>query len=633
MDLGIPSREALGALIAQHSKSMCICSVGDVNESRRLGEPSSRCVRVINVVCPTEELFTIQDVFGVAPEALTPAKPQAEGSTSSNLSMAQLVCLPDGSFQSTDVTTCLDTVTTVLRRARMAILLFLLPVVDLLGTGKKTSWVSDLRTVILNSWIQCQLGLLPNIKTSLQKPYVIFTSQEGFTDKSPIFVARVRRSLQNQLGLTVFNHELWHWTKESKILPLTEHRHRDLLLEILKDSADRQLPGCEWMELEKMLLKKKCSRTEKETYQEVVDSARRKRANLQTVFDHVQQVGLLLYFPPGDSLVEEGKGTKSASKHAGYGSLTWPINSDSGLSQGSKCHHHSLPSVLSILHPSTFASNVNMLSDLCYSLDMELNNSLIPVARRHGLLPKRRILEELHKFPAGFSYAVHWSGILIDPAWCLCHDIGSTGASISSQGPEDTELQYLFPAALESNKLPPLRNHTTVCPLAYRQHGVMQVDIPSIVFYLLIGHLMKDFSTVLSCGKHGFRFLVDPSHLADVQYKGYYVQIAVHVPDQKFDSSITAQVCKSVKARITTCLKHVVETCRSYQGLCLEPSILLSDDINSYSNVHVDFIDFLDSFPSSNSNTYVSVGGLDVKLPDDVLHWYGRPDQVCSLMM
>ena len=619
MNIIIISIYVLGPLIYR------VCSVGDVNESRCLSESLSRCAKIVNVICPTEEISKIPNVFGVAPEALAPAKvkPQEEGSTLSNLSMVQLVCLPEGGFQCTDVTTCLDTVITVLRRARVAILLFLLPIIDLLG--KKASWVSDLRRVILNSGIRCQLSLSPNVETSLQRLHVIFTNQGEFTDKSSNFVTKIRASLRDQLGLTIFNHELWHWTKESKILPLTESQQCGLL-EVLNDSAVRQLPCCEWMELENVLLKKKCSRTEKENYQEVVEFARRKCAKLQTVFGHMQQIGLLLYFPPGDGLVEEAKETKSASKHAGHELVAWSTNSgDSGFSQGFQRHH----SLSSILHPSTFSSSVNVLSDLCCSLDMELNNCLIPVARLHGLLPKRPILEELHKFPNGFSHAVHWSGILIDPAY----HTGTIALLDSSQNTKDTELQhlYLFPAALQSKELPPLHNYTTICPLAYRQPGVMQVDIPLIVFYLLIGHLMKYFSKVLSCGKHGFRFLVDRSHLLDVEYKGYYVRIAVHVPNQKSDPSITAQICKSVKVRVTTCLKYVVETARSYKGLSLEPSVLLSDDINS-PGVHVDFVDFPDSDPSSTSKTFVSVGGLDVKLPDDILYWYGRPDQVCSLI-
>ena len=608
-----------------------------MNESSGLAESLfSRCAKVVNIVCPNETIKTIPEAFGIVPEALSSSNPRIEGTSSSNLSMVQLVCLPGRNFECTDVTRCLDTVTLVLRRAREAMLLFLLPTVDLLG--KKASWVSDLRTVILNSGIRCQLSMSSTtvVKASCQKLHVVFTNQGEFTDKGSNFVGKVRRSLRDLVGLTILNHELWELTKGSKILPLIESGHRDLL-EMVKNSAGRQLPDCGWMELENILLKKKCGRTEKENYQEVVNFARRKGANLQTVFDHVQQIGLLLYFCPGDDLVEEVKETKTARKEAGRGPVTWSANSgDSGVSQGSECHNHSLHSTFSILHPSSFSSNVNMLSDLCYSLDMELNNSLIPVARRHGFLPKRRVLGELHKFPAGFSHAVHWSGILIDPAWCLCSKIGCTGTlSISSQGPEGTELQqsYLFPTALQSNKLPPLHNYATVCPLAYRQPGVMQVDIPLIVFYHLIGHLMKHVPKVLSCGKHGFRFLVDLSHLLDVEYKGYYIQIAVHVPDQKLDSSITAQVCKSVKARITTCLKYVVETTGSYQGLSLEPSILLSDDINSYSDVHADFVDFPVSVPSSTSNTFVSVGGLDVKLPNDILHWYGRLDQVCSLIL
>ena len=608
-----------------------LCLVGDIKESRGLAEASfSMCAKVINVVCPTKNVDTIPEVFDVASEELSSVKLQAEDSTPSDLCMAQLVCLPEGNFQCTDVTTCSETVTAVLQKARAAILVFLLPIVDLLG--KNGSWVSDLRTVILNSGIRCQLTLSSTMKTSktTNKLRVVFTTQGGLSDVRPVFVTKLRRSLRDQLGLRLLNHELWYWSKASKILPLTEPRHCTLL-EILKNSAGRQLSDCEWMELENMVLKKKCSGAEIENHQEMLNIARRNYTNIQAAFDHMQRFGLLLYFPPGDELEEETKETKLSSKHPG--SVTRSTNScDSGYSQLLTGVHHSLPSTFLVLHPSNFSSHVIKLSDVCHGIDMELNGSLIPIARRHGLLPKSRILEEeLAKFPAGFGHAVHWSGILIDPA--RCHNIVCTETlPISSQGPTDTELEQLclFPAALQLNKLPPLHNYTAIRRLAYRQPGVMQMDIPLIVFYLLIGHLIRYLAKVLSCGKHGFRFLVDLSHVLDVEYKAYYVQIAVHATDQKFDSSITAQICKSVKARITTCLKYVVEISGSYQGLSLEPSVLLFDDINS-PDIRVDFVDLSDSVPST-SNTFVSVGGLEVKLSDDILYWYGSPDQVCSLI-
>jgi hypothetical protein len=596
-------------------------------KSRSLTEQTSFCGRTVNVVCPHDKISLIPDIFISAPEALSPLKSQAEGSTS-NLAMVQLTHSSDGVFKCSDVTTCLHTITTVLRKASDAVVLFVLSIFYLMRRiGEKPSWVSDLRTVVEYSWINCRLDPV----SPFQRLKVILTNQEGFPDTSSIFSARVRQSLRDELGLVVFDQDLWTWTRESKLVPLTKYQQHDLLHEILKGSTDRQLADCKLLELENMLLEKKRSRTEMDYYQDVVAFARRRDANVQTILDHLQKIGLVLYFPPPDmdDLPKEAQQSANYPTDNRFNALSVACDGP-GVLQTSEHAYDSHPSTFFVLHLSTFSSYVKMLSDFCSSLDMEINYSLIPVARHHGILPKRHILEELHNFPSGFNHAAHWSGILIDPAWCQCNSVGSVGANVLLSGLKDTDHYeyYLFPAALQSNKLFQLTNHVTISPLAYKQPGVTRVDIPLIVFYHLIGHLMKHFSKIVFCGKHTFRFLASPPHLVDIHHKGYYIQIDVHVQGLKFDPAVTARFCKTVRERITTCLNAVVQTC-NYHGLSLEPSILLSEDIGSPS-AHIDFVTFSDNVLPSNFNMLTSSGGLEVKLPDDIIYWYGKSDQVQS---
>jgi hypothetical protein len=582
----------------------------------------SRCVKVINVVCPAKSAEAVPKVFDIATETLLSAK-ETEDMASNKLCMMQLLSLQEGKFQCIDVTTCSATVTVVLQKASEAVLVFLFPIADLLG--KHSSWLPDLRRVILNSGIGCQRMTPSATKSTYQTRsnlHVIITG-EGLGN---ISIMEVKRSLRDQLGFTVMDHALWHYSKESKIMPMIESRRNDLL-EILHISGDELSRDCEWRELENMMLKKQCTRSQCNGHQELVDFARRKYTDVLKTFEHMQRSGLLFYFPSNMGLEEETTEMKVMSQHPGAAakspnsaSSNELINLDQNVTSG-----------FFVFHLSSFSSHVTKLSDLCHSIDTEANSSLIPIATRRGLLPKSPVLEEeIAKFPSGFNHAVHRWGILIDPA--LCPNTATLTLPSHDHMSADTESKqfYLFPAALRINKLPPLHNYTTICPLAYKHPGLIQRDIPFTVFYLLIGNLMKYFPRVLGCGKHNFRFLVHHSHLFDIENKGYYIQIAVHVFDQISDSLITSQICKSMVATTTTCLKHVLQSSELGHGLSLEPSVLIAQDINS-SDAHMDFADFPDSVPSL-SNTYTSASGLEVRLPEDILYWYGRRDKVCVIL-
>ncbi|XP_062504565.1 uncharacterized protein LOC134181325 isoform X2 [Corticium candelabrum] len=588
----------------------------------------TQCARILNWICVSRTKDILSGILGGI--EFLPHTPAC----SSEVTLVQVVGFPEGSgtrWICTAVVTCLSTITSILRSATSSAAIFLLPENELIDNVAFPSWMSDLCAILLDSGLKCRLIQSFNAKSTRPITYMISIQDGDCVAAEMKTVTTLRWSLQDKLGLTMLNEEIWHWKKGSKLLSLTLPNQN--LVETLRNLAICEFSDCEWLELENIIRLRKCSYSKDMTVHELIGLIKKKKADANTyaVVTHFQQQGLLLCFLSSDTIlknveVSDGSGhpqlSLQTSTQFGLSSLD-----DSGFSQGS-----GLSSVFVTIHPESFVSLATKCCDDCHFIDVEVNSTLISAARRHGLLPKDNVMKVLQsRSPAGLSYSLHVSGTLLDPALCQCssHCQQSLPNCMSMKDCYGHQAFYLFPSALKLQALPALYGYRSISSLAFRSPGVVRVDIPLLVYYYVVVHLIKHFPDVKSCAKRSFRFQVYPHHLLDVEYHDYYISIVVQVVKGKDNYSLTAEICKNIRTRISSYLQATVALYESFSGLSFVPCVLLSNQSEPH---NADFVSLPNVRPSTSSAVFLSTGGLEMLMPEDLCFWYGETIQKTSLI-